>query len=235
MTFSVFETLLVIDGKPVEAEGHIQRLHDVTGIDATAFLRISAAELTGYHRLRIDFTPPESLTATPSVIPKPSLFNDKFIRFHLATKQLRDQQLNAGYGSFKIAARQDLEVLESQTAPALPLLMDGSGDILETTRHNVFIVEGKSLVTPPLDGRILPGVTRKAVIKEAVKLGLICREEPVSLKRAQAASGLFLTNAIVGIGFVDQCDQSTWHKIPVITQALHKILAEKWQPRLKPK
>ena len=229
MTDSVYETLLVIDGKPVEEQGHLKRLYDATGVDASEFLRKAAVGLMGYHRLRLDFTAPKSLTATHMSIEAPSLLQGEFTRFKLVSKQLKGQRLNTGHGSNKIAKRQELEALEAQAAPAVPLLVDGSNNILETTRHNVFIVEGESLLTPPLDGRILPGVTRQVVISEAQKLGLTCREEPLTLKRAEAASGMLLTNAVIGIGWVEQCDDAHWPDIPLVARQLHKALAKRWR------
>jgi para-aminobenzoate synthetase/4-amino-4-deoxychorismate lyase len=230
MTDSVYETLLVIDGKPVEEQGHLKRLYDATGVDASEFLRDAAAGLSGYHRLRLDFKPPKSLSSTSTSVPVPSLLQGEFARFKLVSKQLKDQRLNTGHGSLKIAKRQELEALEAQAAPAVPLLVDGSNNILETTRHNVFIVEGESLLTPPLDGRILPGVTRQVVISEAQKLGLTCREEPLTLKRTEAASGMFITNAIIGIGWVEQCNDTHWPDISPAVRSLHKALAKRWRP-----
>jgi para-aminobenzoate synthetase/4-amino-4-deoxychorismate lyase len=230
----VFETLLVIDGAPIEAAGHIKRLKSTTGVDAADFIRKAAANLHGYNRLRIDFTPPKSLTATHTSIEAPSLLQGEFTHFKLVSKQLKGQRLNTGHGSNKIAKRQELEALEAQAAPAVPLLVDGSNNILETTRHNVFIVEGESLVTPPLDGRILPGVTRQVVISEAQKLGLVCREELLPLKRAKAASGMFLTSASIGIGWVEQCNDTRWPDITPVIRSLHKALAKRWRTDLKP-
>ncbi len=48
-----------------------------------------------------------------------------------------------------------------------PLIVDLSGEVLESGRGNVFIVEGDTLVTPPTDGRILPGVTRAELLRTA--------------------------------------------------------------------
>jgi len=229
MAERVYETLLVIDGKPVEVQGHLKRLRQATGLDASEFLAKAAAGLNGYHRLRLDFTPPKSLTAAPTRIEVPDLLIGKFTHFKVVSNRLKDLRLNAGHGSLKIAKRHELEALEAQAAPAIPLLIDGSEHILETTRHNVFIIEGKTLLTPPLDGRILPGVTRQVVISEAQKLGLTCLEEPLTLKRAEAASGMLLTNAVIGIGWVEQCNDTHWPDIPPAARQLHKALAERWR------
>lgn len=56
---------------------------------------------------------------------------------------------------------------------------------------NVFFVRGDTLVTPPLSGTLLPGVTRMSVLTLAAGLGLAVDERPVPLSevRAGCASG----------------------------------------------
>lgn len=54
-----------------------------------------------------------------------------------------------------------------------------------------FVMDDGSLITPPLGGSILPGITRASIIALAKDKGLVVREEPYSLDqwRADAASG----------------------------------------------
>ena len=80
--------------------------------------------------------------------------------------------------------------------PAAPLLLDSDGTVLEAAWGNVWLLEGDALVTPPADGRILPGVTRALLLELAPSLGLRPREEPVSLHRLRAAPLTFATSAI---------------------------------------
>ncbi|SCL34144.1 branched-chain amino acid aminotransferase [Micromonospora pallida] len=57
---------------------------------------------------------------------------------------------------------------------------------------NVFFVyDDNTLVTPPLTGTILPGITRESVLTLATEAGLTVREQPVSFAdwQADAASG----------------------------------------------
>jgi para-aminobenzoate synthetase / 4-amino-4-deoxychorismate lyase len=72
--------------------------------------------------------------------------------------------------------------------------------VLETARANVFIVEpGGRIVTPPTDGRILPGVTRALVIGLARELGLRVDVEPIDLARLARAREMFLTGSLAGL------------------------------------
>jgi para-aminobenzoate synthetase/4-amino-4-deoxychorismate lyase len=72
-----------------------------------------------------------------------------------------------------------------------PLIVDLSGEVLETGSGNLFIVEGDTLVTPPADGRILEGVTRAQVMRARE-----VRTEPIDLERMRGADEVFVTSAI---------------------------------------
>ena len=58
----------------------------------------------------------------------------------------------------------------------MPLLLGEGGAPLETSRANVFAVRGGTLTTPPLDGRILPGIARARTIEIAGAMGIGLRE-----------------------------------------------------------
>ena len=72
--------------------------------------------------------------------------------------------LPGGLGAHKWRDRRLLEALAGAAAGAVPLLVDTDGQVLEAAYANVWIVEGEALITPPADGRILPGTTRAALL-----------------------------------------------------------------------
>jgi len=76
------------------------------------------------------------------------------------------------------------------------ILRNGAGELLEGATSNVFFVLSDALVTPPTDGRALPGVTRGAVIEEARRLGIPIRETPVLESDIPRATEAFLTSTI---------------------------------------
>ena len=55
------------------------------------------------------------------------------------------------------------------------LWTDEAGKLLEGTRSNIFGVRDGAMVTPPVDGRILAGVTREAMIDAAFDAGVEVR------------------------------------------------------------
>ncbi|HWI72790.1 MAG TPA: aminotransferase class IV, partial [Baekduia sp.] len=101
-----------------------------------------------------------------------------------------------GLGDRKWRDRRLVDALEDVVEPEVPLLVDLDGWVLETTRANVFASIGGTLVTPPLDGRILPGVTRARVIAGARRLGLPVEERPLALGELRH---VLVTGALRGV------------------------------------
>jgi para-aminobenzoate synthetase/4-amino-4-deoxychorismate lyase len=107
-------------------------------------------------------------------------------RFPTAALQPRVLVLPGGLGAHKWVDR-------ALVAGVEPLIVDLSGEVLESGSGNLFIVEGDALITPPADGRILPGVTRAELIGSAE-----VSVEPIGLDRLEAADEVFVTSAIRG-------------------------------------
>ncbi|MGI8801408.1 MAG: aminotransferase class IV, partial [Solirubrobacteraceae bacterium] len=121
--------------------------------------------------------------------------------------RLRRLTVAGGVGAHKWCDRALLDALSEASAPEQPLLCDLDGRLLEAARANLFVVDPDgSLVTPPLDGRILPGVTRARVMAIARRLGLEVRAEPVSHRRLRRAREVFVTGALGGVEAVESCD-----------------------------
>ena len=76
------------------------------------------------------------------------------------------------------------------------LIRNIHGDAVSTTIANIFAVDGKRLITPPLADGCLEGVTRGLVLEEARQLGLACREESFTPQTLARVETLFLTNSV---------------------------------------
>ncbi len=63
---------------------------------------------------------------------------------------------------------------------------------------NVFLVRGETLKTPPPEEGAMPGVVRGVVLEEAQKAGIAIEAAPVESKELFAAA-LFLTNSLIGL------------------------------------
>lgn len=90
------------------------------------------------------------------------------------------------------------------------LLQDESGQVICGTMSNLFLTEGKSLVTPELARCGVAGVTRSRIIRSAERHGQPARIEPVTRERLLAADGVFLCNSLVGVWRVAELDGRCW-------------------------
>ena len=95
--------------------------------------------------------------------------------------------LPGGLGSHKWLDRRLVDAVTAAADGALPLLIDADGCVLEATWANVLIEEQGRLISPPDDGRALPGIGRRALRYD---------EEPVDLERLLAADAVVLTSAL---------------------------------------
>lgn len=104
-----------------------------------------------------------------------------------------------GLGDHKWADRDLLARLEPDPAARVALLVDSDGTVLEGSRGNVFAVRAGRLSTPPLDGRILPGIARAVAIEEARGAGLEVVEEELALDDLVGADEVFTTGSVRGV------------------------------------
>jgi len=77
------------------------------------------------------------------------------------------------------------------------LFRDRDGVLLEGSASNLFLVEDGTILTPPADRPLLPGVTRAAVLAAAETLGLPCREVDIRPERFRSADEAFLTGSLM--------------------------------------
>lgn len=193
---AVFDTVLVVDGRPVDLDAHLARLDaSVRALHSRTMragleddVRRAAAGLVGRHRLRLD--------AVPAV--------EGDVRVDLTVSPLLDEPspwvldvlvVPGGWGEHKWAEREAL-------GPHVPgrdrLLVDTDGSVLETARASVFVVRDDGVHTPPLDGRILPGTERGRVIERLRAAGVPVHQHRLTTSDVAAASEVFVANALRG-------------------------------------
>lgn len=113
---------------------------------------------------------------------------------------LRSFVVEGGLGAHKWADRSLLDrFAASLTAAELPLLLDAGDEVLEAARANVFAIRDEILLTPPADGRIVPGIARARTLELARAAGREAREERLILDDLLAADEVFLTNSVRGV------------------------------------
>lgn len=90
-------------------------------------------------------------------------------------------------------------VAAARRGAAEGLYVSATGEVTEATSANLFVVEPRSVVTPPLEAGILPGVTRALVLDLARRAGLTVKEERIRLPRLRRAREIFLTASTIEI------------------------------------
>jgi para-aminobenzoate synthetase/4-amino-4-deoxychorismate lyase len=109
---------------------------------------------------------------------------------------LRSHPTAGGLGAHKWADRKGINRPAAGEAGAL---ITDEGEVLEAGWANVFAVRGGTLFTPPLDGRLLPGTTRAAVLELAAQNAIETSEQPLHPDDLLTAEETFLTGSIRGI------------------------------------
>ncbi|KAL5558731.1 hypothetical protein UlMin_034942 [Ulmus minor] len=74
--------------------------------------------------------------------------------------------------------------------------------IEEASACNIFTVKGNMISTPPLNGTILPGITRRSIIEIARDYGYQVEERPVSVEELMDADEVFCTGTAVVVASV---------------------------------
>ncbi len=185
----ILETLAVADGRCVSLADHLVRL--------------------GRSAARLGLTPPAGLEgeieAAAATIADGALRIVCSERGHeIASRsrpgagpvELLPVVLAGGLGSEKWADRRSID---SFSPPGVaPLLVDLDGSVLEAGYAALAILRQGSLLVPPLDGRILPSISRTRLVESAGRLGLDVSTRSFSLRQAREADALILTSSLRG-------------------------------------
>jgi len=223
----VFTSLLVTDGETRGLAAHLARLESsvralyakdlpasLPGQLASCLarrpagrLRITVRPVGGPLQVTVEvvpLTPPPAraaaITATSAVVarsvPAPASGPPG------AVVTLRPVTVPGGLGAHKYRDRRllaDLASRQQLTSAEQLLLTDETGELLETDRANVFAVIDGVLLTPPADGRLLPGTTRAAALRAAREHDIRVGQKPLTLDELAEASEVFVTNAVAGV------------------------------------
>ncbi len=86
------------------------------------------------------------------------------------------------------------------------LILNQSGQVVEGTGDNVFLVKAGTLYTPPTYSGILNGITRQVVLDLAQERGVRAHETPITLHDVYTADECFLTGTAAEVIGVVSCD-----------------------------
>jgi para-aminobenzoate synthetase/4-amino-4-deoxychorismate lyase len=200
--------MAVRNGMPLLFDRHVRRLADSCrdvyqlpmpeSVEREALA--TAKSMTDAERLRIDIVPSESgLVVRMDVATRPDV-----------TERVEVEVAVAAWWRYS-----DKWIDRSMLPTQRTLFVDDQHAVLEMDFGNVFAVLDGEVVTPPLDGRILPGVARSWIMD-------ICtvRERPLLLGECLRAEELFASNAVRGVIPVSRCENVVWLDVGRTTAVL---------------
>ncbi len=231
LTSGVFDTCLVHRGEPVERAEHLARLERSlyelyqapVPADAAEVLTRGHRTTAAWERQRVEVSQAGQVRVTCSAVPAPVAVHEQ---------EGADAVVVAaatGFGPHKWCDREQQSRLE-QAHPGLVVILSDHGGLLESTRANVIGVVGGRLVTPPLDGRILPGVTRTTLQEIARDMGVAIHLGPLE---PAAAEALATVSSVAGMRWIRRCDTPNgllhWEKPGALLEAMSRSLVLRWQ------
>ncbi|SEL54200.1 4-amino-4-deoxychorismate lyase [Ectothiorhodospira marina] len=216
----LFETLRVEAGEPLHWSRHLSRLQtgcERLGIpppDAAVLHHEALTVLQGQPRgvLKIMVTrgsgprgyrppaapAPTRILAWNAPAAAPSLTVSEGVDVRLCRMRLSRNPALAG---IKHLNRLEQVMARSEWSDAFQegLMLDTSGQVVEGTMSNLFLVRDDALVTPDLSHCGVAGITRARVMERARAWGVSCQEDSVRVEDLWRADGLFLTNTLIGL------------------------------------
>jgi para-aminobenzoate synthetase / 4-amino-4-deoxychorismate lyase len=227
------ETMLVVDGLPIELDAHLRRLgssvstlFDVTldrGVRADLLERVAGFTLG---RVRLTARPAAHSIATTVEVEEidPAILCPPWDR----GADLCCVTVANGLGRHKWADRRFLAKAEARLGSTL-LLLDAEGGVLEASRANVFAIHDDAVCTPPADGRILAGVTRRRAIEALGDAGLAVSERRLELGELLEADEAFLTGSVRGVEPIRSIDGRQLPRKATVASCLAADLRRRWR------
>ncbi|MBX6377664.1 MAG: aminotransferase class IV family protein [Clostridia bacterium] len=218
-----FETIRVHRGRPTWTGRHLARLRAsfaTLGLDPASLppaetltralqevvsangiregsLRVTATAGPGAPRPWAPAGPPTVLVTGRDGLPYPPALYDRGYRGRFAPWPRACSPLCAAKTTSYVEALLARRVARAAGADEA-LWTDGRGFVLEGTMTNVFAVSRGEVVTPPADGRLLPGVARAVLLDSLPRAGIATREGPLSVEALLSADEAFLTSVLLG-------------------------------------
>jgi 4-amino-4-deoxychorismate lyase len=225
----LFETLLLADGQVRFVDDHLQRLFDGCnrlGIPVperqvllAEIAQVSAAASNGVMKIIVSrgaggrgYRPATAATANRVVVLYP-LSEASHEPLKLRWCQTRLGR-NARLAGIKHLNRLEQVLAQSEWSEGEAdegLMMDTEGELVCATAGNVFVVRDGALLTSDLRFCGVRGVMRARVLQAAAQLNIPVVQEPLWPADLEAASEVFITNAVRGIRSAAALDSLHWN------------------------
>jgi 4-amino-4-deoxychorismate lyase len=246
----VFETILVVDGKPRELDPHLDRLArsaamlDMPEPDRAAFERAVNLVLdnwTGGREVALKLVYTRGVEGGDGTPTGFALGMDIPAKVHaqrgegLAAITL-DRGIEPGLmerapwlllGSKSLSYAVNMAAIREaeRRGAAEVVFTTSSGSVLEGPTSTLIMARGRTLTTPPSTLGILPGTTQAALFRAATREGWTVEVAPIPVAALYDADGVFLVSSVRKITRVHTLDGKT---LPDAA-ALHSTLADLYE------
>lgn len=214
----LFETLLAIEGRPVDPESHLDRLEEgleILEIELpetrreveSALTRIAGEGPRPRARVRLSVSrgvpgegPTRIVTATahelPEAVERGQVAAVRVPELPLLSTAPLRRVKSTSYQSMVLAHR-----IARRRGAYEGLLMNEREQLVEGSRSNVIVDMGGRLVTPPVADGCLPGTVRRRLLEA----GLVA-EASVPWRALRRVREIYLTNSLIGVVSVRRLD-----------------------------
>jgi 4-amino-4-deoxychorismate lyase len=246
----LFETLVVIDGRPLCWPAHWQRLQQgarqlglpLPNLETLTAQIYEQAQTLRYGVLKLIVTrgcggrgylPPTHVQPTHLLLhyPLPRYPLHYWLRgvvMRVAQLRLAQQPALAGHKHLnrleQVLARSEWDNEYIQEA----VLLDTAGYVREGVMTNLFWVHNQTLFTPDLTLCGVAGVIRKLLIQQAPRWGYEVKVGDYLLATLAEAQEVFLTNSVIGIWPVRQVQHWRYPLGAVTRHFTHHLQQEGW-------
>jgi branched-subunit amino acid aminotransferase/4-amino-4-deoxychorismate lyase len=202
MTGSARELGLPLDGVKLPDEEAVAALLQAEQVEGDVILRIT---LTG----GVSDSTGATLWMRTAPLPPPVRGSGAVVALGLWTVEMSDplaRHKTLNYWSRRRAFEKARRLGYDETLSTTP-----TGAVWEGSRTNLFWVQGSTLVTPTLNGPIVPGVMRAVVLKAAAELPLQTADTNLlTFNDLYGADEVFLTNSVRGLVPVARVGDHSW-------------------------
>lgn len=227
--------MLVLGGKPVELEAHLDRLSNSLCTLYEAELPRSAtneviarARAIRQGKLRLTVSPADQ-GELETEIATTEVEAETIFPASERGVSLRSVVVEDGLGDHKWADRRLLEKAEAAQPGELPLVVDRDGAVLEASRGSVFaVLADGQLRTPPTDGRILPSIARQRALDIAREEQIDTRQGKLTLADLSEANEAFVAGSVRGIEPVGSVDDARLAAPGPVSSRIAAGLRHRW-------
>jgi 4-amino-4-deoxychorismate lyase len=243
----VFETILVVDGRPRELGPHLDRLArsaamlelpvpDRAAWDACVKVVLDAWRGEPEMALRLVYTRGPESGGAPTGFALGVPIGERVVRNR--ETGVAAMTLDRGYhpevvarapwlllGAKSLSYAVNMAAIRYAQANGADeaIFVAADGSVLEGPTATVVLADGNTLRTTPPSTGILPGTTQAALFRAAEKAGWSTKVEPLTVADLRAADGLFMVSSVRRITRVHTLDGDKLPEVPALHTELNTL------------